>query len=161
MSKQLSIFGLFPPRVNVAQLEADAEDQRREARARATIQKRKEERGILTLTDCWKLLKVPRGLRPEDIQIVPLSWGGWRLRACWMNEGFSGYVSTHSSVVGLKGDGFDDIDLDDLDGITQALIKGLKAGTTYGKCGWTFDETMWLAWLKARNDLKEGGGDGR
>lgn len=160
MSKQLGLPGLFPPKVNLQQLDNDAETERREARARANIEKRKDEEGIRTLIDCWKLLKVPRAFRPEELRIVRLAWGGWHLQAYWINEGFRCQVSGHPSVEGLRGPGFDDVEVSDLPKISQVLIQALKDGKTSAP-RWTADEKMWLSWLKARNDAKEGGGDGR
>lgn len=159
MSKQLSIFSLLPPKVDPGLIAAETDAQRREARARAAVEKRREEEGIRTLIDCWRLLKVPRAFRPEELRIVRLAWGGWELQAFWINEGFRCQVSGHPSVEGLQGPGFDAVEVSDLPGITKALIQALKDGkTTVPR--WTADEKMWLRWLKARNDEKEGGSNG-
>jgi hypothetical protein len=157
-SKQQPIPGLFGPRVNLAQLEAQAEVERQQQKAEAAQRRREqqqEEAEPRSLLDCWRLLALPRILKPEDIRIVRLGWGGWELRVFWKNEGFKGYVSGHPSTVGLKGPGFDEVEVYDLPKITEVLMKALKEGSTWGKAQWTADEKLWLAWFKEQNDLRE------
>lgn len=156
--KQQPLPGLFSPRVNLAQLEAEAEAERQAQRARAAQRLQEQQQAEAeprSLLDCWRLLALPRLIKPEEIQITRLSWGGWDLRVYYKNEGFKGYVSGHPSTCGLKGPGFDEIEVSNLPKITEALIKALKEGSTWGKVQWAADERMWLAWFRVQNDLRE------
>ena len=157
-AKQLPLPGLFQPRVNLAQLEAQAEAERQQQRARAAQRQREQQQQEAeprSLLDCWRLLKLPRVFKPAEIQITRLAWGGWELRAYWQNEAFKGYVSGHATTAGLKGPGFDEIEVADLPKITEALIQALKEGSTWGSAQWRADERIWLAWLRVQNDKKE------
>lgn len=159
-AKQVPLPGFFQPRIDLAQLEAQAEVERQEQRARAAQRQREQQQQEAeprSLLDCWRWFKLPRVLKPEEIQITRLAWGGWELRVYYKNEAFKGYVSGHSTTAGLKGLGFDDIEVSDLPGITKALIQALKDGTTWGSAQWTADERIWLAWLRVQNDNKEKG----
>lgn len=157
-AKQLPLPGLFQPRVDLAQLEAQAEAERQRQKAEAAQRQREQQQQEAeprSLLDCWRLLKLPKVFKPAEIQITRLAWGGWELRVYWQNEAFKGYVSGHPSTGGLKGPGFDEIEVSDLPKITEALIKALKEGSTWGSAQWTADERIWLAWLRAKNDEKE------
>lgn len=115
------------------------------------------------LIDNWRLLRLPRATRPEELHIEPQGLGqgkvGWRVVCCFLNPPeiwFTLVASFPGSTGGIYVEGLDAIQADDVDRVEHTILAGLRGEAhCWGTPVWSRDQDLVARWLKDRNDQRE------